>query len=480
MIRQTLVYAYVFGFGLYAFKDWYKSLCALILMMAAVRHPDMPRTLLGIQGLSPWNMLLIFVILGCLAAKSKEGLKWDMPSMITKLLVAYFLLIIIGFIRMIMDTGGIVDYALLRGRMPPGKVSLISEYLINPIKWTIPGMLLFYGCNSRERVKLACFSIVGLYFLLAVQIIRWMPFSALAGGEALDRRAVKILSNEIGMHRVTLSMMMAGAFWAAILLRNVAKDALQRFLVTIASFTILFAQALTGGRAGYVAWAATGMTISFLRFKKYLVLIPIFACLIIFLVPAVSERFLGGVGSSSEDAYRERLGGAFVVAGVDLYKMTSGRIVAWPYVLDEVAEAPIFGHGRLAMQRTGLSRYLLENLYESFPHPHNAYLQWLLDNGLLGFVIIILFYALMMKFSFSLLKDSRDILFVVTGGIAFSLLTAYLVAGIGSQYFYPVEESVGRWAAIGLMLRMYVERSNASEVVFETDETKNKNKWKEL
>ena len=53
--------------GLYAWKDWYKSLCALIVLMAFLEHPDMPRTMFSIQGLNPWNLLLLVIIVAWLA-----------------------------------------------------------------------------------------------------------------------------------------------------------------------------------------------------------------------------------------------------------------------------------------------------------------------------------------------------------------------------------------------------------------------------
>jgi hypothetical protein len=63
MIRLSLLAVYVAAAALYAGKDWYKSLCALVLLMAVEEHPDMPKTMLGIQGLNPWNLLLAVVVI---------------------------------------------------------------------------------------------------------------------------------------------------------------------------------------------------------------------------------------------------------------------------------------------------------------------------------------------------------------------------------------------------------------------------------
>ena len=53
------------------------------------------------------------------------------------------------------------------------------------------------------------------------------------------------------------------------------------------------------------------------------------------------------------------------------------------------------------------------------------------------------------------------------GGVCLALVLALLIAAIGSQTFYPREGSVGMWAAIGLMLRMSVQRERATSTAHE-------------
>jgi O-antigen ligase len=146
--------------------------------------------------------------------------------------------------------------------------------------------------------------------------------------------------------------------------------------------------------------------------------------------------------------------------GIDTYSITSGRNIAWPLVIDKIKEAPIIGYGKDGMIKTGIAGFLLTEYNETFPHPHNAYLQLLLDNGIIGALCVLPFYILMLKYSYSLFRDSRSPEFIAAGGCCLALLLALLVAAMGSQTFYPREGSVGMWCAIGLMLRIYVQRNN--------------------
>ncbi len=75
-------------------------------------------------------------------------------------------------------------------------------------------------CRDRTSLNWAVMATLGIYVLLAVQVIRWMPLSAIADGDALTERSLKILSNEVGYHRVNLAVLLAGAVWAVFAARR--------------------------------------------------------------------------------------------------------------------------------------------------------------------------------------------------------------------------------------------------------------------
>lgn len=446
-----MLYSFCFVLALYAWRDWYKSLCGVILLMAVIEHPDMPKSMFGIQGLNPWNILLLFVVLSWARNRSNEGLSWDMPRHVSILLLFYLSVVLASFFRMMADG----DF-----RTASGTAALVSEYLINSVKWVVPGLLLFDGCRNRSRFTLALFSLLGVYLLLGAQVIRWIPPSTAVSGQELSARSLKILVNEVGYHRVNLSMMLSGASWACIAAASSFGSGKHRFLVFAGFPVLVYAQALTAGRMGYATWAAVGLFLAFLRWRKVLLLVPLVILAVLAAVPGASERLAQGFSQGSlpsGPAIAESQ--AFGTDGPDLYTVTAGRNIAWHFIIDKIGESPVLGFGRLAMQRTGLARMLWEEYGESFPHPHNAYLEMLLDNGGVGFLLVLPFYVAILWHGISLFRDSRSPLFVSAGGVAIALVLAFLVASIGSQTFYPREGSVGMWGSIGLMLRVYVERS---------------------
>jgi O-antigen ligase len=451
MIRLALLLLYVVSLALYAIKDWYVALCGLIALTAVVEHPDMPKTLFGVQGLNPWNILLLVVVIAWLASRRRERLVWDMPRGVNVLLLSYLGVVIVGFLRMMAD----------RTRLPESTGSLVSEYLVNTVKWVIPGLLLYDGCRSRRRFLLGLAALTAIYVLLAVQVIKWMPIATLGGGEELASRSLKILMNEVGYHRVNLSVILAGGSWAVLAAAGLARGFGTRAVILFAALAVTYAQALTGGRAGYVTWIAVGLLLGMVRWRRYLLALPLVVAAVLALVPAARERMLQGFTPETRDASRNVATEERDPDAPDDYTITAGRTLIWPYVVDKIIEAPLFGYGREAMRRTGLAAFLLEELGESFPHPHNAYLQWLLDNGVVGFLLTMPFYGTVIVLAFSLFRDSRSPVFVAAGGAALALVLALLLGAVGSQTFYPREGAVGMWAAIGLMLRVSVQRPRA-------------------
>ena len=441
MIRLTLLYAFVFGFAVHAWRNWFTSLCALIFLTAVSEHPDMPKAILGIPGLNPWNLLLLCVVTGWAASRGRERLRFDLPGGVALLLFLYLVIVLVAFVRMLADRS-YIDYI-------PTK-DLITDYFINTIKWAVPGLLLFDGARTPARKWLALVTIIGVYLAFAVQVIRWMPAASWhMEGRELEHLGLRLIHNEIGFSRVNMSMMLAGGAWAVLALAPCVRRR-WRPLVYLGFLAVSYAQALTGGRMGYVTWGVLGLILGVVRWRRYLLLAPVVLFVVTWTVPAVRERMLEGIVSHEEEIAAD--------APVDDYQMTSGRTYIWPFVLKKIGERPVLGFGMLAMQRTGLAAQFR---YEGFAHPHNAYLEVLLDSGVVGLVPILFFYIAVTVRALRLFVKPRDAIDSAIGGASCALVLALLVAGMGSQHFYPQVGGVGMWAAIGLMLRASVERAQA-------------------
>jgi O-antigen ligase len=230
----------------------------------------------------------------------------------------------------------------------------------------------------------------------------------------------------------------------------ILKSKYQVIILGAAGMAIL-ALALTGGRMGYAAWGIVGLFMCLIKWRKYLILAPVVVVVLPVMFPGAAARMLEGFGQTDVTGQKN----------VDDAAVTSGRTIAWPYVIDKIDESPWIGYGRLAMDRTGLQNHIgLETGDFTFPHPHNMYLETLLDNGILGSIPIFLFWAIMVVYSTRLFM-SRNHLYSAVGGLSLALAATSLVTGIGGQHFYAQEHTLGIWVAAFLMMRVYVEEKGA-------------------
>ena len=441
MIRLSILWLAVFGVAIYTWKDWYRGLCGLVLLIGILEYPDVPKTMFGITGLNFFNLLLLNVLVAWFANRRKEQLTWDMPPTVTLLLAAYASVMVVGFIRLIQHPGFMAD----------SSSAIVAEYFFNTLKWLIPGALLFLGCRSRERLLLGTFAFLGALVFLGLMTIKVMPLGAvLLSGDELQRLALKLTKSRIGYHRVTLSMMLAGAVWALICVRPLLADRRLRNGALIVSAVMLYAQLLTGGRAGIFTAGLIALTFGVVKWRKILLLAPVAAVIVALFMPAVVERMLVGFST-----------GANASTTVDQYEATAGRLIAWPLVIEKIKRSPAVGWGRQAMMSSGIAAYLYIFLQEEFGHPHNAYLEWLFDNGVVGFIPLALLLLVILFHGFRLFLVSRSALFVAAGGVSCSMVLALMFSGATGASFYPVEGTVEMWCGIFLMFRLSVERKRA-------------------
>lgn len=461
-IRIFVCSAAVIYLSWYAWKNWFVSLCGVVVLMAFLQHPDMPHSIGGIQGLNPWNVLMGNVLLAWWVRRGQQGLVWDMPQNVRILFLMYLFVIVWGFLRLAGDYGPLEDannpeFADYAGKSVHYSLTWVtSEYLINCVKWILPGILFYDACRTRRRIEITLAALLSLYLLIAVQVVKHMPLGSVAmSGIELARLSARILNRSVGYFRTELSMIFAGASWACLAAAILVEKRRDKLLLVMAGAFILLAQAETGGRAGYLTWGLIGLFLCLVRWHRFLPLLPLAVICLAILLPGVRERMMQGFGVTES-----RLDGA---SADDV--ITSGRMMAWSYVMPKIWESPIIGYGRQAMIRIGLWQRILQEHgeNETFPHPHNAYLEVLLDNGFVGFFMVMPFFFCILWQSLKLFRDRSDPLFCAVGGTSLALLLGLLIAGMASESFYPKESSLGMFVAIGLMLRLYVQRRRSLE-----------------
>ena len=436
------MYIVVVCLSIYAWKDWFKSLCGLILLTVIAAQPGFPQSFGNIQGLNLLNIVFTNVLLAWLMNRRRQGLFWDMPRNITVFLLLWLGVILIGWVWMIFDTSNLKGFTL---------IDLISEQLINTIKWPLLGLLLFDGCRTHHQVKVALACILLFFALWTFQIVRVVP-PEIVLESGYSKLSDDDFRSDLGISPNGAGKMMSGVPWAMLAVVPLLKIRICRFFMLGLCFIGIYTLALTGSRSAYIACGTTLILLCIMRWRKYLLLLPFAVLILPIALPGASGWMTSGFEATNVAGESE----------TDKNSVTSGRNLIWPMVLAKIYESPVFGFGREAMQRTGLKDEL-ENKYGliegvAVNHPHNAYLLILLDSGLIGLIIIVGFHMVIWAYCARLFVDRGDPLCTAVGGLTLALLTGNLVSCMGGQSFYAQEIDVGLWCAIGVMLRLYVER----------------------
>ena len=257
--------------------------------------------------------------------------------------------------------------------------------LVNTVKWVIPALLLFDGCRSRRRVEMVLICVLLMFALFIVQIIKAVPPAVAL--EAGDTEGRMLLDSRVGLSANGAGKMMSGVPWAMLAVLPLLKTRRYRYLMIGLCLGSVYCVALAGSRSGFVACFATLVLLCFVRWRRYLPLLPLAVILAPVAFPGAASRMMSGFGETSVTGD----------AVTDTHEVTSGRNEIWAMVIPKILESPAWGFGRRAMPRIGLT----QNLRNTFGadagmavhHPHNAYLEVLLESGLIGFVIIVGLYA---------------------------------------------------------------------------------------
>ena len=444
-------------------RDWFRGLCFMLPLLAVLERPDMPREMLGVGGLNPFNILMLIVMIAWFVQRRNDGSRWQADTKITRLFIIYMLILVVSTARMFIDADALRAAYAYASRDVPSTAGLFIDNVVNTAKWLIPGLLIAAGANSKQRVKLVVIGLLATGALLSLQVIaKMMP--GIVSGQDLADRALRVLDRDLGYHRVDLAAITASMAWAFLAARPAFRPGIAGPIAVGGFVLCSIAMALTGGRAGMLSWTICALVLGFLKWRKMLILIPIFSLLALAVVPGLQDRLLEGFSGESggEQAERRASMGAIDDEGRDRYAITSGRVVVWPLVIAEANKSPVIGHGREAMQRTGIVARLKDDLnITTFGHPHNAYLQLYIDTGFVGVFFVGWFFWLLGRRSMKVFAHPPNMTMGMVASMSLSFLVVNLTASLGSQSFYPKQGATLYWIVICLTMSYLFRKQSA-------------------
>ncbi len=375
------------------------------------------RRLGGIPGLELLNMLIICSAL--LYFLSKRNFKMSFGEL---LMVGIILTIqCTAFIRSVPYLPHLNEY--YGERMDEVRYAMSS--LLKPILYFLPFILIGGYVRGKDKVRLLVNSLLASLAIASVLII--VVYLLEVPGAASWSSARATLGRFFGLHSNDIAIFYILAF--PFVLANFSEK--KGFLSVSTLFLSLAAVAILYSRTAYALVAFS--TVVFLLWenqKRWIVLLGVLmAVYLSFAGSSVKERIMFGLDRG------------------DVSVISAGRMnEIWPSVFAELKrEHSVFfvGKGRYSI--------IYSNRIEK-GHPHNMYLEAILDAGIIGLLGFLACYAYVIRKLVRTLNRTSDR--QITSVLKASLISilVYLISGVSGRHFFPDITNIYLWLIMGLGL----------------------------
>ncbi|MBN8490180.1 MAG: O-antigen ligase family protein [Burkholderiales bacterium] len=399
------------------------------------------------EGLNPYTYATAAAVVGLMLKRffSPEKMVWPPRVMIFSFLIPLLAAFVIGVPHL---AEGARNMLKLNSELRFDTLYYFRQYVYKPMLLVGFSILLANAVSDSKRperfvtvfgVSAAC---------VVVYVIAFTLYSGVGWG------AHRLVISKAGMHYNEYGQLFALAF-GPLLFVAFAEKGFSRFVFGSMAMIVLIGLVFNFARAGMIA---TIVTVGIFLWRRKSIGVGLLVVGLAFIVVALAPdewrlRMMQGSSEFGTSVRGERYG-----------ELTSGRVQAWIYLFPDVALSPIFGRG---IGSTLWNSAVTSGLYPSASHPHNMYLQLLLDIGVVGLVFILYFYFSVLAVMRKLSNDSglHPRLRAFFAGSWASLVGMLFLAFTGGNW-YPSSEQAFLWISIGMaMAYWHRARQESPEIV---------------
>jgi len=400
----------------------------LVLFAPLAPLEFMPHALFGVRGLNPFNSLFALAAASYVLA----SLLGREPLVRGRTLVwpaaVFAVLILVLTLRSLAPVARVV--AEVGFETTPG--GFFRDTVLRGWQFLLLGFLVAFESRGREdalrflSLMAASAAIFGGFYLV-VFFAEWFRIGSIDATRRVVGKIVSLNVNRLAA-LFTIPMSLGLALYSAF----PARSHRRWFWLSIAALSF-FVVVFTFSRSGYAAAAFLLTAYLWHRSRPAAVLLPVLLLLLpMWLISPIFERIAYGLGTGSANA------------------ILTGRLNGiWLPLLPDFFENPLLGQGRYAILFSTAAKSGV--LWSGLNDPHCAYLELLLDGGIVGLAGVLFFYAAALFAARKLYRASADpFARRFSSGLSLAIV-AYAIGAATGLSFYPVHGNVFLWPAIGVL-----------------------------
>ena len=416
----------------------YRIGAVLLIVMLPVQGSNLfPHSAFGIIGLNPLNMVLAVTLASYLLRG--HDLRRFMPKPLVWLFVVPIIiagLIGMGHVRDIHPS--FYDEELVHYSDTLG---YLSDTLLKPMLKVLAAAMIGAAVARSKKAENFLVPIIAAVWLMSLMAIGYVVVSGVSLG-ALALSTSRAFFSGLGMHANDLGRLYAVAYSLLLFTWGETKDVRLKTVLVMTMGILTIALVLTFSRGAMVGWVLVNALFLLWKFNAKTVglgLLAASAAMLVMPGAVIGRMSLGLVG------------------GGDVDEFTAGRMTEiWIPLFPELFKSPIWGNG---LDSIMWSRAIWTDQMLAVTHPHNAYMQAILDTGLVGLGLVLAFY-------WHVYRTARDLgsnayLSPTMRGFYQGLvagLLCFIITGFVGSSLRPLPEFAFLWIAIGMMYGQLARR----------------------
>ncbi|HUQ74975.1 MAG TPA: O-antigen ligase family protein [Burkholderiales bacterium] len=389
-----------------------------------------PHSVLGVTGLNPLNMVLAATLVSFLMRG--QDLKRFLPKPLLWLYIAPVMFAALLGTRHVDE---IYPYFYeIEVIHFTDAFGYLRDVAVKPLLMVMAALLIGAAVTRAKKVENFLVPIIAAVWVMSLAVLGYV----IAAGVSLGSLALstsRTFFSAFGMHANDLGRLFAVAYALLLFTWGETKDVRLKTVLLFTMGILTMALLLTFSRGAFVGWVMVNVLFLFWKFNARTIAVGLMA-------GGIGLAFMPGAVIS-----RMSMG---LIGGGDVNEFSAGRVdEIWLPLMPELFKSPLWGNG---LDSTMWANAIWTEQMLAVTHPHNAYIQAILDTGLIGLGLLLAFYWHVYR-KFRDLGSNPHLSPTMRGFYqgAVAGLMCFIITGFAGSSLRAVPEFAFLWVAIGMM-----------------------------